>query len=81
MKIKRLKNSLRDVILHENNTVQNWTERKLQNYKPYKYLYNQLMKKKITTLQTLQKIHGQKIVCVVFSTIAWKLQNYKPYKV
>ena len=31
-------------------------ERKLQSYKPYKYLYNQHMKKnKITTLQTLQK--------------------------
>ena len=31
-------------------------ERKLQNYKPYKHLYNYHMKKqKNTTLQTLQK--------------------------
>ena len=44
-------------------------ERKLQNYKPYKHLYNQHMKKKDTTLQTLQNTHGQKIVCMVFSTI------------
>ena len=58
-------------------------ERKLQNYKPYKHLYNQHMKKtkKITTLQKLQEIHGHKIVCMVFSTIVWKLQNYKPYNV
>ena len=74
-----------DITNHSNIYVlvcQSKVERKLQNYKSYKYLYNQQMKKqKITTLQTLQKIHGQKIVCVVFSTIAWKLQNYKPYNV
>ena len=63
-----------DITKHSNIYVlvcQSNLEKELQNYKPYKYLYNQHMKKqKITTLQTLQKIHGQKIVCVVFSTIA-----------
>ena len=56
-----------------------------ENYKitnlTSKYLYNQHMKKKITTLQKLQEIHGQKIVCMVFSNIVWKLQNYEPYNV
>ena len=56
-------------------------ERKLQNYKPYEHQYNKHIKKRITTLQTLQKTHGQKILCMVFSTIVWKLQNYKPYNV
>ena len=46
----------------ENYTITNLTS---------KYLYNQHMKrnKKITTLQKLQEIHGQKIVCMVFSNI------------
>ena len=45
------------------------------------YTINTSKNKKITTLQTLQKTHGQKMLCMVFSTIVWKLQNYKPYNV
>ena len=48
-----------DITNHSNIYVlvcQSNAERKLQNYKPYKYLYNHHMKKqKTTTLQTLQK--------------------------
>ena len=57
-------------------------ERKLQNYKPYKHLYNQHIKKqKKYNLTNITKTHGWKIVCMVFYTIVWKLQNYKPYNV
>ena len=61
-----------DITNYSNNYIlvcQSNAERKLQNYNPYKHLYNQHMKKKqkkITTLQTLQKSHGQKLYAWYF---------------
>ena len=50
------------------------------------YTINTSKNKKITTLQTLQKTHGQKMLCYVYYVLDCQsnaeriLQKYKPYK-